>query len=187
MTAPQLGRSRAAGVPGARLETVLQLADELTDVSRATDRVLARVEEATGLRRGELAALRAVDQGARHPRAVARRSGQVDDAGDVTTEALVRRGLLRRGRHPAAPPGASGAMVLEVTASGRAVLDQAEALRIRALDALVGVLGPRDTAVLRAAVQALSGALDAGAGEDPPAVSQKRLPAGPSGGCPVES
>jgi hypothetical protein len=123
---------------------------------------------------------------------VARRSGQVDDAGDVTTGALLRRGLLRRGllrrgRHPDAPTGAAGATVLEVTAAGRVVLDQAEALRIRALDALVGVLGSRDTAVLLAAAQALSGALDVGSAEDQPAVSRKRLPAGPGGVRPVES
>ncbi len=187
MTAPQLDCARPADVPGARLDTVLQLADELSGVLRATDRVVARVEEATGLRRGELAALLAVDQGARHPRAVARHSGQVDDAGDATTEALLRRGLLRRGRHPGAPAGASGATVLEVTAAGRAVLDQAEALRIRALDALVGVLGPRDTAVLRSAVQALAGALDGVSPPESPAVSQKRLPTGPAPLRPVES
>ncbi|WP_029431798.1 hypothetical protein [Blastococcus sp. URHD0036] len=186
MTAPQLGRSRSAEVPGARLGTVLELADELTDVFRATDRVVERVEEATGLRRGELAALLAVAEGARHPRAVARRSGQVDDAGDATTEALLRRGLLRRGRHPAAPAGAAGATVLEVTQSGRAVLQQAEGLRIRALDSLVGVLGPRDTAVLRAAVRALAEALE-NASEDPHAVSRKRLPPGPGTPRPVES
>jgi DNA-binding MarR family transcriptional regulator len=164
MTAPQLDRARPADPAITRLETALQLADELTDVVRATDRVLAGVEDATGLRRGELAALLAVDGGARHPRAVARRSGQVDDAGDATTAALVRRGLLRRGRHPDAPPGAAGATALEVTEAGRVVLQQAEGLRIRMLESLVGALGPRDTAVLRTAAHVLTGALDGAAG-----------------------
>ena len=194
MTAP-LDHSRPSEVPGDRLDTVLRLADELSDVLRATDRVAERAAEATGLRRGELAALLAVDEGARHPRAVARRSGQVDGAGSATTEALLRRGLLRRSSHPGAPSGAAGATVLELTAAGRALLDQAEGLRIRALDALVGVLGPRDTAALRAAVSALTsalaGALDDGDGAGSPAelhaVPQKRLPMGRGGARPVES
>ncbi|MGY1772062.1 hypothetical protein [Blastococcus sp. SYSU D00813] len=160
MTAPSPTRPSPLEAPGDRLVTVLQLADELADVARGAARVVARVEQATGLRRGELAALVAVDEGAQHPRAVARRSGQVDDAGDVTTEALLRRGLLRRSAHPDAPSGAAGATALEVTETGRVVLQQAEGLRIRLLDAVVGALGPRDTAVLRAAVRALAGALD---------------------------
>ncbi|MGY1739392.1 MULTISPECIES: hypothetical protein [unclassified Blastococcus] len=159
MSAPPLDRPRPADGPSARLATALQLADELADVARATDRVAARIEQVTGLRRGELAALLAVDEGARHPRAVARRSGQVDDAGDATIQALLRRGLLRRGRGPGAAHRAGAEPPLEVTEAGRVVLQQAEGLRIRVLDALVGALGPADTAVLRAAAGALTGAL----------------------------
>ncbi|MGY1744878.1 hypothetical protein [Blastococcus sp. SYSU D00695] len=166
MTAPQLERPRPAATPPppGRLGTVLELADELADVARATERVAGRVEEATGLRRGELAALSAVEEGAGSARAVARRSGQVDDAGAATVETLVRRGLLRRRPHPGAPSGAAGGTELEVTDAGRVVLAQAEGLRIRLLDRVVGTLGPGDTAVLRAAAQALTGALEGAAG-----------------------
>lgn len=163
MTAPSPTCPPLLETPGDRLVTVLQLADELAEVANGASQVVSRVEQATGLRRGELAALTAVDEGAWHPRAVARRSGQVDDAGDPTTEALLRRGLLRRSTHRGTPPGVAGATALEVTEAGRVVLQQAEGLRIRLLDVVVGALGPRDTAVLRAAVRALAGALDGAA------------------------
>ncbi|RBY90655.1 hypothetical protein [Blastococcus sp. TF02A-26] len=160
MTAPSLGRPRPAEGPGARLATVLRLVDELDDVTRAATDVAARVEEATGLRRGELAALSAVADGARSAREVGRRCGQADDAAAVTTEALVRRGLLRRTGHPRAPSGASGGTALAITEVGRVVVQQAEGLRIRLLDSVVGALGPDETDRLRAAVQALTGVLD---------------------------
>ncbi|MGY1707645.1 hypothetical protein ACI79C_24040 [Geodermatophilus sp. SYSU D00697] len=166
---------RAAEPPGERLTAVVDLVDELAGIARATDRLVETMQEVTGVRRGEIEALQAVADGARHPREVARRTGQVDHAADATTEALVRRGLLHRAPHPDAPALAPGSAVLEVTEAGRVVLQQAEGVRIRVLDRVVGALGRRDTAALRASVRALAGALATG------------VPGGPGPALPVES
>ncbi|MGY1690887.1 hypothetical protein [Geodermatophilus sp. SYSU D01105] len=167
--------ARAGELPGERLTAVVDLADELAGIARATERLAVLLEEVTGMRRGEVEALRAVADGARHPREVARRTGQVDDAGGATAETLVRRGLLRRVPHPDAPALAPGSAVLEVTEAGRVVLQQAEGVRIRLLDRVVGALGRRDTAALRASVRVLAGALQSG------------VPGGPGPTRPVES
>jgi hypothetical protein len=153
VTTPSVHRPLPADAPGARLAVVIQLVDELDDITRAAAEVAAGVEEATGLRRGELAALTAVADGARSARDVGRDVGQPDDAAAVTAGSLVHRGLLRRAGDR-----------LELTEEGRVVVQQVEGLRIRLLDSVVGALGPRATGQLRAAVQALTGALAGAAG-----------------------
>lgn len=152
--------------PAERLGEVLDLLDELADLGRAVDGVARQVEAATGLRSGELQVLAAVSEGAAHPRAIARSAGQVDGAAAVTVQALVRRGLLRRRPHPAAP--GTGAALVEVTAAGRSVLAQVQGLRIRALSALVHQLGADGAAGLGSTVRALGTALSA-----PPAPARR--------------
>jgi DNA-binding MarR family transcriptional regulator len=141
--------------PGDGLTDVLGLLDDLTQLGRVVDGLARRLEGVSGLRAGELQALVAVSEGAEHPRAVARRTGQVDEAGPATVAALVRRGLLRRHRHPASPDTGSEATLVHLTEAGRVVLAQAQGLQIRALAALVEELGETEAERLRTAVLAL--------------------------------
>ena len=153
---------RAPVQPVDGLGDVLGLLDELSALGRVVDGLSSQLEEVSGLRAGELQALVAVSEGAAHPRAVARRTGQVDDAGTATVEALVQRGLLGRHRHPASPDTVTDAPLVHLTEAGRVVLAQAQGLQIRALAAVVSQLGDTEAARLRSTVQALGGALAAG-------------------------
>ncbi|WP_369138879.1 MarR family winged helix-turn-helix transcriptional regulator [Modestobacter versicolor] len=162
----QLLRSPDRPVDG--LTDVLGLLDDLSALGRVVDGVARRLDAVHGLRAGELQALVAVAEGAAHPRAVARRTGQVDEAGAATVGSLVQRGLLQRHRHPASP--ADEAPLVHLTEAGRVVLAQAEGLQIRALAALVQQLGDVEAASLRTTVSALGSAL----AEDRPAAPALR-------------
>ncbi len=161
------GLLRSPAEPVDRLGEVLDLVEELTGLARAGEELARRIESVSGLRAGELQALAAVADGASHPRAVARRTGQVDEAGEATVGALLQRGLLARHRHPDAPPGTSDPALVHLTAAGRTVHAQAQGLRIRALAAVVQDLGEDRTDSLRTTVRALGTALGAGPGPVP--------------------
>ena len=166
MTA-ELVRSPAGPVD--RLGDVLDLFDQLTGLARAGEELARRLEAVSGLRAGELQALAAVAEGASHARAVARRTGQVDDAGEATVGALVQRGLLARHRHPASPVAAGDLGLVHLTEAGRSVLAQAEGLRIRALASVVQVLDDAEADSLRTTVQSLGTALGVDGNRDAPA------------------
>ncbi|MBB3674566.1 hypothetical protein [Modestobacter versicolor] len=150
---------RAPAQPVDGLADVLGLLDDLSALGRVVDGVARRLDVVSGLRSGELQALAAVAEGAVHPRAVARRTGQVDEAGAATVESLVQRGLLGRHRHPASP--ATEASLVHLTEAGRVVLAQVQGLQIRALAAVVQQLGDAGAASLRSTVSALGTALAA--------------------------
>lgn len=145
--------------PVERLGEVLDLLDELSGLSRALEGVGRQLETASGLRGGELQTLVAVSEGATHARAVARGTGQADRAGAVTVEALVRRGLLRRERHPGSPEHDGTAALVRLTEAGRGVLAQVQGLQIRALAAVVHQLGDTEAESLRGTVRALDAVL----------------------------
>jgi DNA-binding MarR family transcriptional regulator len=162
---------RSPAEPADRLGEVLGLLDELSELARAGETLARRLEAVSGLRTGELQALAAVADGADHPRAVARRTGQVDEAAAATVGSLVQRGLLGRHRHPASPAGAAGPSLVHLTEAGRVSLAQAQGLRIRALAAVVRELGDVEADGLRTTVLALGTALaDDGAAGARPAV-----------------
>lgn len=152
------------------LTDVLGLHDDLSALGQVVDALARRLDAASGLRAGELQALVAVSEGAAHPRAVARRTGQVDQAGAATVDSLVQRGLLRRHRHPASP--STEASLVHLTEAGRVVLAQVEGLQIRVLAALVQQLGDVDAASLRTTVSALGAALAPERPEDATAVAR---------------
>jgi hypothetical protein len=98
-----LRRSPAQPVDGPA--DVLGLHEDLSALGRVAAGVARRLEAVSGLRAGGRQALIAVSEGAAHPRAVARRTGPVAQAGAATVESLVQQGLLRRHRHAAATAG----------------------------------------------------------------------------------
>jgi DNA-binding MarR family transcriptional regulator len=157
VTVAELERSSAGPVDG--LTDVFDLLDDLAGLGRVVDGLSRRLVGVSGLRAGELQALIAVAEGAEHPRAVARRTGQVDEAGPATVAALVRRGLLGRHRHPASPAGAEQGSLVHLTEAGRVVLDQVQGLRIRLLAAVVAQLGDDEAQRLRSSVRTLGAAL----------------------------
>ena len=167
---------RSPAQPVDRLEEVLGLLDELSELARAGEALARRLEAVSGLRTGELQALAAVADGADHPRAVARRTGQVDEAAAVTVGSLVQRGLLGRHRHPASRSLGAFPSLVHLTEAGRVALAQAEGLRIRALASVVRELGDAEADGLRTTVLALGTAL-AGDGTPgpPPEVRALRL------------
>jgi DNA-binding MarR family transcriptional regulator len=149
----ELLRSPARPVEG--VADLLGLLDDLTELGEVVDGLARRLEGVSGLRAGELQALVAVSEGAGHPRAVARHTRQVDEAGLATVEALVRRGLLGRHWHPASPAVGSEASLVHLTDAGRAVLAQAQGLQIRLAAAVVQQLGDVEAEKLRSTVVAL--------------------------------
>jgi DNA-binding MarR family transcriptional regulator len=159
----ELSRTPLHPVDG--LTDVLGLLDDLTALGRVVDGLARRLDDVSGVRAGELQALVAVAEGAEHPRAVARRTGQVDEAGLATVDQLVRRGLLGRHRHPASPVGAGEASLVHLTEAGRVVLDQADGLQIRVLAALLQQVGDAEAQRLRGTVRTLGRALAAPAPE----------------------
>jgi DNA-binding MarR family transcriptional regulator len=176
-------RSPAQALDGG-VTAVLGLLDDLTHLGQVVEGLARRLDGVSGLRAGELQALVAVAEGAEHPRAVARRTGQVDAAGPATVQALVRRGLLQWHRHPASPDGP--ASLVHLTEAGRVVLAQVEGLQIRALAALVERLGEAEADRLRSAVAALGTTLEVDRPTVPwatgPAGRRLTLPGGPPAG-----
>ena len=155
--------------PVDRLGEVLGLLDELSALGRAGEVLARRLEAVSGLRSGEVQALAAVADGADHPRAVARRTGQVDEAAAATVRSLVQRGLLGRHRHPASRAVGDGPSLVHLTEAGRVVLAQAQGLRIRALASVVRELGDDEADGLRTTVLALGTALTGDGGPGRPA------------------
>jgi hypothetical protein len=143
--------------PGASMTGVLALMDELALLAGAGEEVRRQVDELTGLRSGELAALLAVADGADRPAGVAAATGQVDEAAAATVLALRRRGLVT----------ASSGTALQLTEHGQVVRQQADGLRIRVLHGVVSALGEQETASLRSTVQALGSVLSRGPGARP--------------------
>ncbi|WP_152233042.1 hypothetical protein [Georgenia ruanii] len=145
--------------PTGRLADTLELVEEMAAVTRSQEQIYAVIDRLTGLRFGELQALSAVADGADHARAVARATGQVDAAAEVTLDGLVRRGLLACHAHPAEPAGGSASLV-HLTPSGTVALQQAEALQVRLLDSVLASLDAEEAGRLRAAVDRVAGAVD---------------------------
>jgi DNA-binding MarR family transcriptional regulator len=145
--------------PGEDLEQTLYLVDQMTAMTQSREQISRAIERLTGLRLGELQALSAVAEGADHPRAVARRTGQADAAAEATVDGLCARGLLDRHHHPLARSGGRPRLV-HVTEPGRVTLEQAEALQVRLFDAVVGSLDETGTERVRDAVRSMADALD---------------------------
>ncbi|KAE8764990.1 hypothetical protein [Georgenia thermotolerans] len=145
--------------PTGRLGDTLELVEQMAAVTRSQEQIYAVIERLTGLRFGELQALSAVADGAEHARAVARMTGQVDAAAEVTIDGLVRRGLLARHAHPAEPAGGTASLV-HLTPSGTVALQQAEALQVRLLDSVLASLDAEESDRLRAAVDRVAAATD---------------------------
>jgi DNA-binding MarR family transcriptional regulator len=155
-------RARAAvqrAQPGEDLEQTLDLVDRMTAMTRSQEQISRAIERLTGLRLGELQTLSAVAEGADHPRAVARRTGQADAAAEATVEGLCARGLLDRHHHPLARSGGRPRLV-HVTEPGRVMLEQAEGLRVRLFDAVVGSLDETGADKVHDAVRSMADALD---------------------------
>lgn len=148
-------RPSGVDVPPSRVEDAYELLRDLDRIRAGSDGLMRGVEAATGLRAGEIQVLEAVGAGADHVRAVARRTGQPTAAARATISGLAQRDLLERRRHRAAPEWAERAM-LAVTETGRAVLGQAEALRLRLTDALLDAVGPGVAANLSESIRALT-------------------------------
>jgi DNA-binding MarR family transcriptional regulator len=183
VTVAELDRFPADPVSG--LTDVFDLLDDLTELGRVVDGLVRRLEGVSGLRAGELQALLAVAEGAEHPRAVARRTGQVDQAARATVQALVRRGLLQAHRPPASTEGVASRVHL--TEVGRVVLAQVEGLQIRALAALVEQLGRAGADRLRGAVAVLGTALSVDRPTAPEAAGAAGRRLTPLGAPPVGS
>lgn len=130
-----------------------RLLRSLGRVQTAVEPVLASIEEGTGLRRGPIFVLRAVGAGHRHPRAIGREVG-IDTAG---AQSLVDQ-LMHDGHLQPAPPR-PGDRHVELTTSGRSVLEHAEAVVLRSADAFLQVLGPRRSGEVVRALDVLARAL----------------------------
>jgi len=112
--------------PRGRLDEVLGLLDELTDVARVSEGMFRGLEQVTGLRAGEVYVLLAVAHGASPVREVARRIGELDDAAGATVESLIQRGLLARNHRDDSRDGSSAPGFLHLTDQGAALLEQIE-------------------------------------------------------------
>ncbi|MHB1064979.1 MAG: MarR family transcriptional regulator [Georgenia sp.] len=136
--------------PSERLADTLELVDRLSNLSDSRDQVFRTIEQLTGLRLGELQALEAVDEGADHPREVARRTGQTAAAATATCDGLIKKGLLGRHRHESAPFGEPG--LIHATTAGEVVLGQVEGLQVRLTDSVLGSLDEEEAERLHTAV-----------------------------------
>ena len=142
--------------PSGRLDEVLGLLDELTEVARVSEGLFRGVEQVTGLRAGEMYVLLAVSHGANPVREVARRIGKLDDAAGATVESLIQRGLLARNHRDDSGDGLSAPGFLHLTDQGAAVLEQIEGVQVRLLDTLVETLGEQGVRGFRATLQAIT-------------------------------
>jgi DNA-binding MarR family transcriptional regulator len=138
--------------PSARLEEVLRLLDELTEVAGLSEGLFRAIEHVTGLRVGEIQVLRAITHSGAEVHGVARRVGQSDDAVMATVDGLVERGLVRD--RPAGPTG-----VLRLTEAGTAALEQTQGVQIRLLDTLVAEVGADGARAFRTTLQGIAGVL----------------------------
>ena len=145
--------------PSDRLADILGLLDDMVVINSVSAALLHRVEALMGLRLGELQALRAISEGADHPRTVASSTGQVTAAATATVEALVEQSLVGRHHHPAAPAG-SDPTLLHLTDRGATAVQQAEGIQIRVLGAFTTALGHRRTSDLHASIQSLPTVID---------------------------
>jgi DNA-binding MarR family transcriptional regulator len=139
--------------PSARLEEVLHLLDELTEVAGLSEGLFRAIEHVTGLRVGEIQVLRAVTRSGAEVHDVASRVGQPDDAVNATVDGLVERGLFRRDRR--AGPNA----VLRLTGAGTAALEQTQGVQIRLLDTLVAEVGADGARAFRTTLHGIAGVL----------------------------
>ena len=144
--------------PGNDLAETLDLVDQMTAMTRSQEQISRAIERLTGLRLGEMQTLQAVAEGADHPRAVARRTGQADAAAEATCDGLVGRGLLARHHHPLSRGGRP--RLIHVTETGRVALEQAEALQVRLFDAVVDSLEEIGSDQMRDTVRRIADALD---------------------------
>lgn len=142
--------------PSGRLEEVLGLLDELTEVARVSEGLFRGVEQVTGLRAGEVHVLLAVAHGTSAVREVARRIGELDDAAGATVESLIQRGLLAGNHRDDSRDDSSAAGFLHLTDQGAAVLEQIEGVQVRLLDTLVEALGQEGVRGFRATLQAIA-------------------------------
>ncbi|UFU03676.1 MarR family winged helix-turn-helix transcriptional regulator [Ruania suaedae] len=145
--------------PAAGVAEILSLADELSRIGDAGTQLARAIESTTGLRAGEVQVLAAIAAGAEHPRAIADSTGQVPDAAEATVDSLADRGLVGRHAHESDPRGDLG--LVHVSASGHAVLEQVEAVRIRLADALFGALGLEKAQELRRTLSAVAELVEA--------------------------
>src|SRR5699024_4133458 len=119
------------------------------------------VERLTGMRLGEIQCLVAVAEGADHHRGIARTTGQVDAAAAATVAALVRKGALGRHHHPKTRNTSADPTLVHLTPTGRALLAQSEAIRVRLLDAVIDSLDGAAADDVRLAAQTLTQTLGA--------------------------
>lgn len=144
--------------PSGRLEEVLGLLDDLSEVATRSQALFRGIEQVTGLRVGELHVMLAVADGNCQVRDVARRIGQPDAAAATTVEGLVQRGMLRWHGHRT-PTSGDSPLGLRLTDIGAAVLEQTQGVQIRLLDALVGELGQHGADAFRTTLRAVAGVL----------------------------
>lgn len=152
MAEPGHSRSRPGQVdadPSTRLEEVLRLLDELTEVARLSGGLFGAIEQVTGLRVSEIQVLRAVTRSGVEVHDVARRVGQTDDAANATIGGLVERGLIHRDQR------AGQTAMLRLTEAGTAALEQTQGVQIRLLDTMVGQLGGHGVAAFRTTLRAV--------------------------------
>lgn len=131
------------------------LLDEMDRLRVAAAWLVSEIEAASGLGAGEVLTLRAVADGLRHEREIARAIGHAAAVSAAILDGLARQHLVARHPHPDAPAGAAPRIV-HLTDAGRAVLEQAEAIEIRLTAALLDRLGARDTAQLRGTITTLT-------------------------------
>lgn len=153
----QLARNRRArsavqrSDPSDHLVDTLDLVEEMAVMTRSREQIFRHIETLIGIRFGELQALTAVAEGADHFREVARRTGQPDAAARVTVEGLAERGLLGRHAHDRADDGSAPGLI-HVSPAGTVLLQQAQALQVRLVDAVVDTLDEGETLRLRESV-----------------------------------
>jgi DNA-binding MarR family transcriptional regulator len=139
--------------PSRQLADVLEVLDDLAQVTTGATALFQGIEQVTGIRVGEIQVLLAVAHGADRVSHMAARIGQPAEAALVTVTGLVDRGLLRWHRPP--PPG-DDPVGLRLTDAGTALLEQSQAVQIRLLDTLVAELGQDGVGSLRANLRALA-------------------------------
>lgn len=156
MAEPGHSRSRPGQVdadPSTRLEEVLRLLDELTEVARLSGGLFGAIEQVTGLRVSEIQVLRAVTRSGVEVHDVARRVGQTDDAANATIGGLVERGLIHRDQR------AGQTAMLRLTEAGTAALEQTQGVQIRLLDTLVAEVGADGMRAFRTTLHGIAGVL----------------------------
>ncbi len=114
----------------------LQLLDRIEQLQQLSESMVRMVEAESGLRRSEFMVLRALEGRESHPRRIGRLVGLQTEAVLATAQSLATSGLL------SVEHTKDGAVALILTAAGRSILSQAEAVQIRATDAAIQHVGP---------------------------------------------